>query len=200
VVALAALMVLSIIALIAAAVGGVDAGVLRDMSRPEYARGLITFLFAVVTIGSALLLIVAGLIGSGDEVSDRKFQRGKEVLSLLLGVFGTIVGYYFGSTHAGAMAALRISGIEALPSVTAAGTVVSARALAAGGSPPYRYVITLDGGNGKETQQVSENGVISERITLPKEPRNKTHSLHLTVEDAVGQKAESATTIEALPR
>jgi hypothetical protein len=36
VVALAALMVLSIIALIAAAVGGVDAGVLRDMSRPEY--------------------------------------------------------------------------------------------------------------------------------------------------------------------
>ena len=193
-------MVLSIIALIAAAVGGVDAGVLRDMSRPEYARGLITFLFAVVTIGSALLLIVAGLIGAGDEVSERKFQRGKEVLSLLLGVFGTIVGYYFGSTHAGATAALRVSAIEALPSVTPSGTIISAKALVAGGSPPYRYVIVLDGGNGKETEHVSENGVISDRLTLPGASTTQAHSLHLTVEDAVGQKTETATTIEVPPK
>jgi hypothetical protein len=193
-------MVLSIIALIAAAVGGVDAGVLRDMSRQEYARGLITFLFAVVTIGSALLLIVAGLLGTGDEVSERKFQRGKEVLSLLLGVFGTIVGYYFGSTHAGATSTLRVSGIEALPSVTPAGDVVTARALVAGGSPPYRYVITLDGGSGKEAQHVSENGVISERVTLPTQTLNKAHNLHLAVEDAVGQKTETETTIGAEPK
>ena len=86
------------------------------------------------------------------------------------------------------------------PSVTGSGTVVSARALAAGGSPPDRDVITLDGGNGKEPQHVSENGVTSERITLPKEPRNKAHGLHLTVEDAVGQKAEFATIIESLPK
>lgn len=197
-VALAALMVLSIIALIAAAVGGVDAGVLRDMSRPEYARGLITFLFAVVTIGSALLLIVTGLVGASDEVRERKFQRGKEVLSLLLGVFGTIVGYYFGSSHAGATATLRVSGIEALSSATPAGAVVTARALVAGGAPPYRYVITLDGGNGKEPQHVSENGVISERVALPNP--NRAHNLHLTIEDAVGQKAETATTIEAQPK
>jgi hypothetical protein len=196
VVALAVLMVLSIIGLIAAAVGGVDAGVLRDMSRPEYARGLITFLFAVVTIGSALLLIVSGLIGPGDDVSERKFQRGKEVLSLLLGVFGTIVGYYFGSSHTGGTPALRVSAIETLPSLTAAGTVITARALVAGGSPPYRYVITLDGGMGKEPQHVSENGVISERVTLGNSSPNKTHSIHLTVEDAIGQKTEAATTIE----
>ena len=53
------LLVGSVIALIAAAVLGLDRGVLQNMANPEYARGLITFLFAVVTIGSALLLIVA---------------------------------------------------------------------------------------------------------------------------------------------
>jgi len=58
-VVIAMLLVGSVIALIAAAVLGLDRGVLQNMANPEYARGLITFLFAVVTIGSALLLIVA---------------------------------------------------------------------------------------------------------------------------------------------
>lgn len=41
------------------------------------------------------------------------FSVEKKYCRYCFGVFGTIVGYYFGSTHAGATAALRVSGIEA---------------------------------------------------------------------------------------
>ena len=76
---------------------GWDKGVLQSMSRTDYARGLITYLFAVVTIGTAVVLVVSALTTSADDQHEKRFQRGKEILSLLLGVFGTIVGFYFGA-------------------------------------------------------------------------------------------------------
>lgn len=193
---LAILLVVSIIGLITAAVLGVDKGVLRDMATPEYARGLITFLFAVVTISSAFFLIIAGLVEADDEAREKQFQHGKEVLSLLLGVFGTIVGYYFGSTHAGSSAvALRISGIEVLPTAGPPGSAFTAAALVAGGTPPYRYVMSFGAATPKAAEQVSENGVIKERLTIPGLPPGKTPSVVLTVEDAVGRKVTAFTSI-----
>jgi hypothetical protein len=107
------------------------------MADREYARGLITFLFAVVTIGTALVLIVSALIGSEDSISEKQFQHGKEVFSLLLGVFGTIVGFYFGSTiPSTASAPLRVSALEVLPNTAVPGSVITTRPLVAGGVPP----------------------------------------------------------------
>src|SRR5579871_2195222 len=64
---------------------GWDKGtLLRNMASIEYARGLITYLFAVVTIGTAVVLVVSALTYSSDPKSDEKFQRAKEILSLLL--------------------------------------------------------------------------------------------------------------------
>ena len=59
------------------------------MADPEIARGLITLLFAIVTIGTALVLVVSALISLDDSTSEKQFQHGKEMFSLLLGVFGT---------------------------------------------------------------------------------------------------------------
>ena len=196
------LLVASVIGLIGAAVFGIDKGVLRDMASPEYARGLITFLFAVVTIGSSLVLIVSGLIGESGEISDKQFQRGKEVLSLLLGVFGTIVGYYFGSIHSTGTftTTLHVSGIDVVPGVLLPGGSVTIKALAAGGTSPYRYSIVFEESNAKPTLQVSENGVIAEQLTVPElQPGRSLHIL-LTVEDALGRKAETAKTVQIVPR
>jgi hypothetical protein len=200
VIVLATLLALSVIALIAAAVFGIDKGVLRNMASPEYARGLITFLFAVVTIGSALVLIVSGLIGSNDEVSDKQFQRGKEVLSLLLGVFGTIVGYYFGSIHTAGSAtvSLRVSGLEVVPAVAPAGSPVTAKALLAGGTPPYRYTLHFEAGERKPITQVTENGVIAEQIAVPQSQSGKLRLL-LTAEDALGREIEATATVQVVP-
>ena len=98
VVLLSVLVVLSLVVLISAAVLGIDRGVLSGMARADYARGLITYIFAVVTIGIAVALVLSALTSQNPaKKTDARFQRGKEVLSLLLGVSGTIVGFYFGS-------------------------------------------------------------------------------------------------------
>src|SRR5215469_7491534 len=99
VISIIALLILgSVIGMIAVAIFGWDRGrVLTQMSQIDFARGLITYLFAVVTIGTAVLLIVSALTSPADDTHNARFQRGKEILSLLLGVFGTVVGFYFGS-------------------------------------------------------------------------------------------------------
>ena len=64
----------------------------------DYARGLITLLFAVGTIAIALILTISALFQSGDEAKER-YDRGREILGVLIGIFGTIVGFYFGSAN-----------------------------------------------------------------------------------------------------
>lgn len=69
-----------------------------DLAKPEIARGLLTFLFGVTTVGIAIIVVLAVFLGNGagTELGDR-FQRGKDILTVLIGVFGAILGYYFGS-------------------------------------------------------------------------------------------------------
>src|SRR6478672_11671667 len=91
IVAIAFAMVLAIILLIGATTLGLDKGlVLTRMSQAEFARGLITYLFAVVTIGTAVVLVVSALTSDETPANERRFERNKEILSLLLGVFSTI--------------------------------------------------------------------------------------------------------------
>jgi hypothetical protein len=61
------------------------------------ARGLITFLFAFTTVGIFFIVVASNFLSNlqGDEFAKR-YQNGKDVLTLLIGVFGTIIGFYFG--------------------------------------------------------------------------------------------------------
>lgn len=60
----------------------------------EYARSLITFLVAVSTVAIAFLAILTAMVLR--EFKER-FALAKEVLTLLIGILGTIVGFYFGA-------------------------------------------------------------------------------------------------------
>src|SRR5215510_8659692 len=76
------LILTSVLLLIGANVIGLDSGkVLTRMGEHEFARGLITYLFAVTTIGTAVVLLLSALMGK--LVVDEAFQRGKEILALL---------------------------------------------------------------------------------------------------------------------
>jgi IPT/TIG domain-containing protein len=69
----------------------------EGVSNVDFARGLITLLFAVGTIAIALILTFTAVF-QNDPGSKERFERGKEILSVLIGIFGTIIGFYFGSS------------------------------------------------------------------------------------------------------
>ena len=91
----------SVFVFIGAAIFGLDHGVLNSMAEKAFARGLITYLFSVVTVGTGVVLVVSALTRDG-AAQDEAFQRGKDIFALMLGLFGTIIGFYFGSEVAGA--------------------------------------------------------------------------------------------------
>lgn len=190
------LLVASVVLLIGAAVLGVDKGVLSHMATAEYARGLITYLFAVVTIGTAVVLVLSALIGTADEAHDKQFQRGKEVLSLLLGVFGTIVGFYFGSANGAAgNFPLRLSRIDLNPPAVQVGDTVTARAFVVGGTGPYQFALGLGTGKLDPTESVPESGLITKQFTMQPAQSSDT-VVHLVVEDSIGKRAEQTATLE----
>jgi hypothetical protein len=74
--------------------------ILARLKETDAARGLITFLIAVATVGIAIILAISTLVLTEGDAGDKRFDRGKQILSILIGVLGTIVGFYFGSTQA----------------------------------------------------------------------------------------------------
>lgn len=78
---LAFAMLAAIVLLIGATTLGLDKGLLlSNMGKVTFARGLITYLFAVVTIGTAVVLVVSALTSEETEAHEKRFQRGKEIL------------------------------------------------------------------------------------------------------------------------
>ncbi len=72
-------------------------GFLHTLADQRNARGLITFLIAITTVGIAVILCISTIVLKGGEEDKDRFDRGKQVLTTLIGVLGTIVGFYFGS-------------------------------------------------------------------------------------------------------
>jgi hypothetical protein len=191
VVFIALLILAGVFILIGAAILGIDSGVLRGMAEARFARGLITYLFAVVTIGTAVLLIVSALTSGTADADKEKFQRGKEVLSLLLGVFGTIVGFYFGSelgeTAQRAMQDLELSSPLVGATEVASGQGTTVTAYVSGGTPPYRYGIAFgEGAQVEYTDLVGADGWIVTEVVAPEVSGDQTVVLKIGVRDATG--------------
>jgi hypothetical protein len=190
---LAFVIILSTSLLIAAAVVGWDKGVLDSMGRAEFARGLITYLFAITTIGVAVAVILFALTQSSDvETQDIRFDRAKDVLSLLLGVFGTIVGFYFGSESSGRSRMdqeLQVSSIDLAPQPLGPNGTLTLRAVVSGGMPPYRFVVGQGDEELKPKEAVGEGGWIIKQLQIKASP-GETPSIRLQVQDRGGRRAE----------
>jgi hypothetical protein len=201
---IAVLMVLSVIVLIGSAVVGVDKVVLSGMARSEFARGLITYLFAVVTIGTAVVLVLAALLSTGDDVSEKRFQHGKEILSLLLGLFGTMVGFYFGAETAKTpkeeAAVLRMSSPDVSPQVSEVGGRITVRAVVSGGTPPYRFGIGFSLDDLQPQDPVSATGWIVKEVPVP--PKGRAGDMlvvRVVVIDASARRIDQASQVQLKP-
>lgn len=198
VVMLAMLILISLFLMIGASILGLDHGFLAGMARPELARGLITYLFAVVTIGIAVALVLNTLVGPApSDANDGRFQRAKEVLSLLLGVFGTIVGYYFGSetSEASRPVPFELSSPDISPLPVGPTGDVTVRAVIRGGVPPFHYGIA-EGNNDVELKDLAFDGgwiVKQLKLTVPVETPGQ--SLHIIAEDSNNKRVETVVPI-----
>jgi hypothetical protein len=125
---------------------------LRYFAETPYARGVITFSISIATIAIAFVLVYQAF-ASEAKTDDEGFRRGREVFTGLMGVLGTIVGFYFGAADGTgarlALAALRLDH----QTVT---TFVS------GGVPPYRFTVAV--GKKKSEQKVSADGWIVDTL------------------------------------
>jgi hypothetical protein len=202
---IAVMIVVSVIALIGAAVVGMDRGqVLSAMARSEFARGLITYLFAVVTIGTAVVLVLAALLSSGDSVSEKRFQNGKEILSLLLGLFGTMVGFYFGSETASAprsdAAVFRMSSIDVTPDTVRADGRITIRAVVSGGTPPYRFGIAFGKEDPKPEEVVPTSGWIVKEVPVSSAARaGEILVVRVSVSDSAGKRTDQTSQVAIVP-
>lgn len=197
---LAFMMLLAIVLLIGAATLGWDKGlVLIKMGEVGFARGLITYLFAVVTIGTAVVLVVSALTSDDTPSHRRRFQRGKEILSLLLGVFGTIVGFYFGSEVASKgqpeETVIKIASPRLSITTAAPGAEFILTSYICGGRAPYKYGIGFDGDGIKPDTLVDASDWIVKTMTAPKVQADQVAQVHLVVEDADGHSAETSVSL-----
>jgi hypothetical protein len=60
------------------------------------ARGLITVIVAIITVAIAFVLILSVMLSSSADYKER-FNLGKEILTIFIGILGTVIGFYFGS-------------------------------------------------------------------------------------------------------
>jgi hypothetical protein len=197
-------MLLAIVLLIGASTLGLDKGlVLSKMGQVEFARGLITYLFAVVTIGTAVVLVVSALTTEETPAHERQFERGKEILALLLGVFGTIVGFYFGSAVATSSPAGELQ-ITVVPIHLSATTVTpgaqfNLTTYVTGGKAPYKFATGYDDDAVKPGEPVEASGWIFKDLTAPSPATQKPVTLHLVVEDANGHSTNTAVPMMVKP-
>ncbi|MEP1558040.1 MAG: hypothetical protein ABJN98_12245 [Roseibium sp.] len=117
---------------------GFDDEKLQLLSNNDTARGFITLLFAVGAI-SIFMIITAAIVF--DIYSDPRhvYERAKTILSMLLGIFGTVLGFYFGSLGEDRSEPFTLKEIT----LVSAGQTLNFAAVSEGGSAPYQYVINV---------------------------------------------------------
>lgn len=74
------------------------------LADPSVARGLVTFLFAFATISVFVIASIA-IFWSNIEEVEKRAGLAKELIAIMIGVLGTVLGFYFGSAEAPAQSA-----------------------------------------------------------------------------------------------
>lgn len=163
-----------------------------SLGHTDQVRGLVTFLFVLVTV-SIILVVALGIfwVENADDMLKR-FAAAKDLLTIVVGIVGTIMGFYFGSAT-GESASFSVSNAALVPQVAETGQSVSLSGHINGGSKPYKYtVIFVDPAGTLTTAQLaalkisesSADGAVSKEIKLPAIDKPAVLFYTLTASDA----------------
>jgi hypothetical protein len=149
-------------------------GFLTSLADRTVARGLITFLITFTTIGIAIILAISTLYGDGGDNGEKRFDQGKQVLGVLIGILGTIVGFYFGSstdvraTPAAGSQVLAIAPAAISNSQPKKGEKFTITSFVYGGKAPYTYSISFDPALIPAIKDVkTTDGTIRQEVVVP---------------------------------
>ena len=181
----------------------------NSIASVEQARGLITFLFAFSTMGIIVLIAVSIFWLDKDEL-DERFSKAKDLLTVIIGVLGTILGFYFGSLAEGANRAqsLNIGNVVVSSPVAQPSSTVKISATILGGTPPYTYSIQFadtTGATNTSTMNIksktSDSGAIAEDVVIPSDVSKPTATtFRITASDVKGTQAQASSAIAVIPK
>jgi len=153
-----------------------------DLSNKEAARGMITYVVSVVTVAIGLILVMSAAFLSGSKDLEKRFAFGKDVFTVLVGVLGTVMGFYYGQTAAAGGAAntqgqgqtIQISAPQLNPPAPKVGTDFTLTTTLTGGEKPYTYTVTFSNPAAITGTPVvnaaSADGTINHKFTVANTP------------------------------
>lgn len=171
---------------------------LAGLKDHDLARGVITYLVAGTTVAIAMILVMASIFSGGKDL-DKRFTLGKEVLTVLIGVLGTIIGFYYGAStktdglaNRAATAIYQAADLKITPEQPKVGTPFNLNGNIVGGTPPYTYSIKFDPAviTPPITDQTSADGKINHDLQVAADAPPGEVSFVIEIKDSKG-KAET---------
>ncbi len=133
----------------------------KPLDTTEAARGLITFVVAVTTVSIALIMAFGAIMMGKD--FEKRFALGKEILTLMIGILGTIIGFYYGASQKSEPPpTIRVADVVLTPPQPKVDDEVTIKTKLMGGTSPYTYRISFTPATIPPIDGKSENGEISQ--------------------------------------
>jgi hypothetical protein len=117
-------------------------GFVDNLSDIAYARGLITFLVAMCSI-SVIMLVVCSTYWMSQQDLEQRYGRAKDLMTLVIGILGTILGFYYGSSESGSAATnkIEISDLSVSSPVATNDRPIRLTAKVSNGDGPYSWEV-----------------------------------------------------------
>jgi hypothetical protein len=144
------------------------------------------------------------------EELEERFARAKDLLTVVIGILGTILGFYFGSISEGENRAnaLNIANVGVSSPVAQPSSTVKVSATILGGAPPYTYSIQFADPTGATNtsamtviSETSDTGAIAKDVMIPPDISKPTGiTFAMIANDTKGAQAHASSAIVVAPK